>query len=357
MLGASIQVHQLTWMSEREMFMELPLIFQGPKGIFILYDYVISLIAIIVNLAVLRSVIKAKIKLKGYKYFLASLGFSDLFLCLVNVALFITEGFRVYLFDIQCWGQIFRSLGMSGLIVNLLNLSGMSFDHFIGICHPFRYNRLMRRSTVRIAVIILWAFALLLGSAEIPMATVFYLTQEPQSAPETEDVLMQPVKNCGKPETKTGFGDIVDSESKLALLLALADDGMSNLYEYDSYSNSNLTASTDSSEDYPQVIFLRSFASITGATAVGRAESDGDYACIVNTILHALETVNDNPTHTMRKQKSWCRFYRNVPYIEYVIMGLTILCFSIVAFCYLKIFKEVNLLFLLFVSLILLCLY
>lgn len=115
-------------------------IVSGPKGGFVFFDYVVSLAAVVVNLVVLVSVIKAKIHLRGYKYFLTSLGVSNLYLCCVNIGIFVTEAVQLhYRTDVMCLLRILRSLQMAGFIANLLNLSGMSYDHLVGIVSFFDF--------------------------------------------------------------------------------------------------------------------------------------------------------------------------------------------------------------------------
>ena len=111
-------------------------LFDGPKGGFVIFDYLISLLAVFGNLIVLDAICRSHFSLKGYRRFLISLSLSDLFMCLVNVLLFVFQISPFFESD----SQFFRSLQLVGFTSNLLNLCGMSTDHAIGLLYPLKYN-------------------------------------------------------------------------------------------------------------------------------------------------------------------------------------------------------------------------
>ena len=105
----------------------------GPKGLFVLFDYGVSILALVVNILVLISVLRCRINLTGYKWGLASLGISNLYLCFINTAIFVIDAYRIHGVYSLCWGKVLRGFQISGLITNLFNLSYISLDHLIGI--------------------------------------------------------------------------------------------------------------------------------------------------------------------------------------------------------------------------------
>ena len=161
----------------------LPLFLRGAKGVFVLYDYSVSCIAILLNLLILVSLARTRIHLTGYKYFLVSLSVSDLYLGITNLTIIIShailQGSAAYDFDesntTRCVSHAFRCLQMIGFLSNLFNLCGMSYDHLIGIVYPLNYHRFMRKRHLRWIVFGIWATAFFIGTADVPVTTYMYL--------------------------------------------------------------------------------------------------------------------------------------------------------------------------------------
>ena len=58
-----------------------------------------------------------------------------------------------------------------------MNLFGMSVDHFIGIVYPLKYRSWMNSNRAQIAIIGIWIVSVALGFADLPLATIKYLSQ------------------------------------------------------------------------------------------------------------------------------------------------------------------------------------
>ena len=93
------------------------LLLNGPKGSFIIVDYVVLALAIIFNCLVLQGIVKAHFNLAGYRRFLISLVISELYVCAVNLALFLFEIMTWYLpnsFGNHCESHVLRSFQLVG---------------------------------------------------------------------------------------------------------------------------------------------------------------------------------------------------------------------------------------------------
>ena len=89
----------------------------------------VSSCAVLVNIVVLICIVQATMMLIGYKYFLTSLAVSNILISMVNIPYFVLDT----LSDMACPIRVIRSLQISGFLVNLFNLCGMSFDHLLGV--------------------------------------------------------------------------------------------------------------------------------------------------------------------------------------------------------------------------------
>ena len=119
------------------------ILLQSPKGIFIFFDYAVVFLAIIANIIVLHAVVASRIGLSGYRRFLISLTLSDLYICFVNVLTFCYQIWMLYSTTSsaeKCGANFLRALQLAGFFANLLNLCGMSVDHFVGIFYPMQYR-------------------------------------------------------------------------------------------------------------------------------------------------------------------------------------------------------------------------
>ena len=180
-------------------------------------------LAVAVNLLALAAVINCKIRLPGFRRFLISLTSGDLYVALVHV---LTIWFQVFsgntteepLIDhpyFKCGANVLRTLQLAGFFINLLNLCGMSLDHFVGIAYPLKYQRWMTGTMSRITVVSIWIFSFALAFMDIPINILLYrnvvdsvsvATQEPiPPAPSPwlrmGPVTVQPALSPNYPET------------------------------------------------------------------------------------------------------------------------------------------------------------
>ena len=156
-----------------------------PKGYFLYFDYCVVAIAIVVNIFMLVAVIRARITLVGYKLFLISLTTSDIYVCLVNIFSMIYQAItqqkfvrdRVSSF-ILCGAKTLRTLQLAGFFASLLNIVGMSFDHFFGVAYPMQYRAIMSMRKVRIVVFIIWIVSFSLAFLDIPINIIIFKQQQ-----------------------------------------------------------------------------------------------------------------------------------------------------------------------------------
>lgn len=122
---------------------------------FAYFDATIVGLGFVANVAALVVVPQCRFQMAGYRRFLISLTVGGLFTCIINALLLGHDFYSRSLISVnkfadnqplsqlklfQCIGNILRTLKLSCFLVSLLNLCGMSLDHYIGIMHPMRYH-------------------------------------------------------------------------------------------------------------------------------------------------------------------------------------------------------------------------
>ena len=119
--------------------------------LFAYYEVTIITLAIFINCVVLSAVIRCHLSLPGYRRLLVSLSIGDLYICVVHG---LTLAYHLLWLNVKerqnleawlsvlrpCAGIVLRDLKLLGFFANLLNLVGMSIDHFVGCVYPVKYQ-------------------------------------------------------------------------------------------------------------------------------------------------------------------------------------------------------------------------
>ena len=283
------------------------------------YGVAVSSIAVVVNAIVVRSVCAANISLSGYKGCLISLGCSNFFLALVNLSemvSFFTNKF--------CFSFIRRSFQMCGLLVNLFDLSAMSFDHYIVIVYPYVYNRMMARSHVTLVIVLYWILGFSIGTNELVITTIRYFQQNFMAKP-------QQVVNCS---SSSWFHDYSQDEYPTQLLTTV-DPKLEtsfptlNIGDIGGAGDKNKTKHDWMSQEGHEVTNDEIDMEDDMLKPLG-------YDCFLMSMMNSIESV---------APESWCQIYSSAMighYLEYIVMASTAAGICFVTFCYCQIFREVS---------------
>ena len=106
--------------------------FKGPKGAFVIIDFIVSFVAIALNMVLFHVSNLVRFDLRSYQIFFNNLLLTNIFISVIYVSALVWQLLPGANQNI-CIGNIFRSLQLAGFFVAMFNLGGMSVDHFIGV--------------------------------------------------------------------------------------------------------------------------------------------------------------------------------------------------------------------------------
>ena len=143
---------------------------------------VLGFIAITINILSLFALFHIRNRLNSHYRLIISLSISDL-LVGVSILLYVTNKvinpIPVYSHEPynngseRCTFIFLRALNTTALNISLLNLMGMSIDHYLAINKPLHYPKLMNLQRVRLMICILWVAAFLCGYLGV-FASIFW---------------------------------------------------------------------------------------------------------------------------------------------------------------------------------------
>ena len=116
---------------------------------FFIFDLSVVGVALIVDTTALIVVILCSFQLAGYRRFLISLSAGNCYTSLVNLFVLLhqlaaSKYGNIQERDFEMAGAILRTLKLTGFALALLNLCGMSFDHYLGIFHAVKYRHVSK---------------------------------------------------------------------------------------------------------------------------------------------------------------------------------------------------------------------
>ena len=144
----------------------------------------LGVLAIVANVMSLLALYHIRNRLNSRYRLIISLTMSDLFIGASVVLhsvnrvmnpLWLTQGSDVHRIASSCSLVLLRALNTTALNISLLNLMGMSIDHYIAISRPLHYPKLMCESRVRCMILALWAVAGVCGFSDV-ISGVFHVT-------------------------------------------------------------------------------------------------------------------------------------------------------------------------------------
>ena len=74
----------------------------------------------------------------------------------------------------RCLFMVIKALNTTSLNISLLNLMGMSMDHYIAITKPLRYHKLMAKGRAKLMIFIFWVIAFICGFSDFFSALPIY---------------------------------------------------------------------------------------------------------------------------------------------------------------------------------------
>ena len=119
---------------------------------FDIFNYTVSIVAILANCIGLAAVCNCNFRLSGYRLFLISLTSGDLYSAFINLVALVVKSNSLLNMSILatfpnfqfpfflCGTNIIRALQLTGFFLSLLNLCGMNSDHLIGVLSPHKYQ-------------------------------------------------------------------------------------------------------------------------------------------------------------------------------------------------------------------------
>lgn len=127
---------------------------QGPVVYFLIFDYIVVLVALLANSFVAIAVTRTSSfgKQSFYRAFLLSLIASDIYVSAVNILSLCYQLINEFhgspvpsvsssdYWIIRCGANFLRTLRLTAFVANLLSLCGMSLSHFIGVVFPAKYR-------------------------------------------------------------------------------------------------------------------------------------------------------------------------------------------------------------------------
>ena len=163
---------------------------------FIYVDSVLAILAFVTNILILIAVVNTKFGMAGFRKLVINLTVGDLYISIMNMASIIYQFYLSYLsYDeemaldsnqnqsftmvmVRCTANLIRTLKLVGFFANLLNLLGMSADHYFGIVYPLRYKVVVSNRSLNIFIVAIWILAFVVAFGDLPFNIAnYYNTQ------------------------------------------------------------------------------------------------------------------------------------------------------------------------------------
>ena len=145
---------------------------------------ILGTVSIGINLCSLLALTQVRNRLTTHFRLIISLSLSDILVGtsvlmyiinkIVNPAYIVGIGNRSDRLRSRCMFIFIKALNNTGLNVSLLNLMGMSLDHYVAITRPLHYPKLLCKEKARVMIVILWAIAILCGTSDLFSAIPHY---------------------------------------------------------------------------------------------------------------------------------------------------------------------------------------